>query len=427
MKKVFNIIAVIIFVLTSTNLKADTLIVSLKEAYTNNSKLNAERASVRATYQDKNLAISEFMPNITVSGYASEQDNTSDHGADSNFYPSEQSLLIEQKIFDGFGGVANYKKQKYEYKLSQIKLKKNEQETLLDAAEAHTDFILGRKKLNINRINVDLLERQVETDQARLERGEISLTDLAQSEASLAGAEAKLISAENELVTSTANFERIIGISPSENIKDFEKINFMLPQSLAEAIKISSDENPDIQIASTEYEISKQDVFIAGSEFSPSATLSYKIAEQDDFSASSEQRVQQTLKAEATWPLYAGSSNYFGLKKAKELRNRYNLLLEDEKKALKSNTANAWSNYQSSKSVLESVNLQVRAAEIANEGIIAEYESGSERTTLEVIQSSSVLLDSRIDLAIAEKNFLISQLNLLSSIGRLTARHLNLK
>jgi len=367
------------------------------------------------------------MPNITISGYASEQDNTSDHGADSNFYPSEQSLLIEQKIFDGFGGVANYKKQKYEYQLSQIKLKKTEQETLLDAAEAHTGFILGRKKLNINKINVDLLERQVETDQARLERGEISLTDLAQSEASLAGAEAKLISAENELVTSTANFERIIGISPSDNIKDFEKINFMLPQSLAEAIKISSDENLDVQIASTEYEISKQDVFIAGSEFSPSATLSYKIAEQDDFSASSEQRVQQTLKAEATWPLYVGSSNYFSLKKAKELRNRSNLLLDDEKKALKSNTANAWSNYQSLKSVLKSVNLQVRAAEIANEGIIAEYESGSDRTTLEVIQSSSVLLDSRIDLAVAEKNFLISQLNLLSSIGRLTARHLNLK
>jgi outer membrane protein len=87
-------------------LKADTLIISLKAAYTNNSKLNAERASVRATYQDTNLAISEFMPNITVSGYASEQDNTSDHGADSNFYPTEQSLLFEQKIFDGFGGVA---------------------------------------------------------------------------------------------------------------------------------------------------------------------------------------------------------------------------------------------------------------------------------------------------------------------------------
>ena len=114
MKKLFNIIIVIVFFLISTHLKADTLTISLKEAHTNNPKLNAERANVRATYQDKNLAISEFMPNITVSGYASEQDNTSDHGADSNFYPSEQSLLIEQKLFDGFGGVANYKKQKYE-------------------------------------------------------------------------------------------------------------------------------------------------------------------------------------------------------------------------------------------------------------------------------------------------------------------------
>ena len=138
-------------------------------------------------------------------------------------------------------------------------------------------------------------------------------------------------------------------------------------------------------------------------------------------------KTQQTLKAEASWPIYSGGSNYFGLKKAKELRNKYNLLLEDEKKTLNSITTNAWSNYQSSKSVLTAVNSQVRAAEIAYEGITSEYESGNDRTTLEVIQSSSVLLDSRISLATSERNFLISQLNLLSTVGRLTATHLNLK
>ena len=427
MKNLFKILFILVFFLISKNLKADTLFISLQEAYTNNPKLNAERANVRATYQEKNLAISEFMPSITISGYASEQDNTGDYIADSNFYPSEQSLLIEQKIFDGFGGVANYKKQKYEYISSEIKLKKVEQEILLSAAEAHADFILGKKKLNINNINVDLLERQVETDQTRLEKGEINLADLAQSEASLAGARAKLIAVENELITSKVNFEKIIGFTPSESTEDFLTIDFKLPKSLAEAIRISSNENPDIQIASLEYEISKQDVLIAGSAFSPSATLSYKIAEQDDFSSTIEKKTQQTLKAEASWPIYSGGSNYFGLKKAKELRNKYNLLLEDEKKTLNSITTNAWSNYQSSKSVLTAVNSQVRAAEIAYEGITSEYESGNDRTTLEVIQSSSVLLDSRISLATSERNFLISQLNLLSTVGRLTATHLNLK
>ena len=87
--------------------------------------------------------------------------------------------------------------------------------------------------------------------------------------------------------------------------------------------------------------------------------------------------------------------------------------------------ANAWSNYQSSQSVLDSINTQVKAAEIANEGITLEYESGNSRTTLEVIQSKANLLNSRISLATSERDFLISQFNLLSSIGHLTAQKLN--
>ena len=90
--------------------------------------------------------------------------------------------------------------------------------------------------------------------------------------------------------------------------------------------------------------------------------------------------------------------------------------------------ANAWSNYQSSKSVLDSIRSQVKAAEIANEGITLEYESsGSSRTTLEVIQSRTILLNSRINLASSERNFLISQFKLLAAVGRLTAKQLNLK
>ena len=166
---------------------------------------------------------------------------------------------------------------------------------------------------------------------------------------------------------------------------------------------------------------------IASSNRYPSATLSYKIAEQEDLSATVKDRTQQTVTATATWPLFTGGSNIFNLRKAKELRNQKELLYQDSKKQNETNVAKAWSSYLSSESVLDSIRSQVKAAEIANEGITQEYESGSSRTTLEVIQSRTILLNSRINLATSEKNFLISQFNLLLAVGRLTAQQLNLK
>ncbi len=421
LKKIFFPIIFLFYVNVS---HADTLIDSLRSAYLNNPKLNAERASMRASKEEQREAISDFLPNVTISGYVSEQDNTK--GSVSNFKPSEQSIKIEQKIFQGFGGVANLKKKKYGYSLAEFKLKKIEQEILLLAAKAHADLLLSKKKVNINLKNVDLLERQVETDQNRLEKGEINLTDLAQSESSLSGARAQLIAAQNDLITSKANFEKIVGKKPSNNLQEIKELNLFLPKSLASAYDISILENPDLQIAIIEYEQSKLDVTIAGSDLSPSATISYKIAEQEDLSSTVQDRTQQTLTATATWPLFSGGSNIFNLKKTQELRNQKELLLQDSKKVVETEVANAWSSYQSSKSVLDSIRSQVTAAEIANEGITIEYESGNNRTTLEVIQSRTILLNSRIDLASSERNFFVSQFNLLSSIGRLTAGQLNL-
>ena len=89
--------------------------------------------------------------------------------------------------------------------------------------------------------------------------------------------------------------------------------------------------------------------------------------------------------------------------------------------------ASAWSNYQSNQSLLSSVNAQVNAAEIANEGIVAEYNSGSDRTTLEVIQSNSLLLDAQISLTDSTRNYILSQFNLLKALGLLSSGYLKIK
>ena len=138
-------------------------------------------------------------------------------------------------------------------------------------------------------------------------------------------------------------------------------------------------------------------------------------------------REKDTLKATVTWPFYSGGKNLAALNKSSSLETRSRLLLDSVTKQNQTNVASAWSNYQSNKSLLNSVQAQVRAAEIANEGITAEYNSGAGRTTLEVIQSNSLLLNAQISLANSERNFILSQFNLLKSIGLLHSEYLKIK
>jgi len=289
----------------------------------------------------------------------------------------------------------------------------------------YLDFILSNKKNLIYKKNLDLLERQVETDKARLEKGEISLADLAQSEASYSEAQANLISAENELITSISNFRKVIGIKPT-NIEDNINLDLNIPNNLAEAIKTSKNQNPDLKISELELKIAEKDVKISKSNLSPSAVLSYELSESDDLSATVQDRKQQTLKATATWPIYSGGKNISSLKKNRKIKGQKELLLKNSLEETKSDVSQTWSYYQSSKGVFRSTESQLKAAEIAHDGIASEYELGKDRTTLDVIQSLRILLNARIDLANAERNLLLSRISILSAVGNLTAKYLNL-
>jgi len=412
---------------------ATTLIQALSKAYKDNSKLNAERENLEISKEEINEAKSDFLPSVTISGYVSNENTTkltNRSGADvqsTDVEPSQESILIEQTLFQGLGGVANLKKSNIGLELSKSRLKKAEQEILFEAIEAYTNLIINKKKVGINILNVNLIERQVENDKNRLERSEINLTDLAQSEASLAGANAKLIETQNQLITSKLNYEKTIGIINNyEDLRETYVFNYELPRSLASANQIAKKENPDLNIAILELKLSQQDVLIAQSELSPSASLSYKITQTDDTSSSYDETDKEILKAEASWPIFSGGKNIASLKKSKSFRQQKQLLLEDSKKSNKALVANAWSNFQSSKSFLTAIRSQVNAAEIANEGITIEYESGSGRSTLDVIQSNSILLDAKINLVNSKRDFLLSQFKLLASIGRLTGSYLGL-
>ena len=132
------------------------------------------------------------------------------------------------------------------------------------------------------------------------------------------------------------------------------------------------------------------------------------------------------LKATVSWPFFTGGKTQSKINKQSNLTTRKRLLLDHAVRTNETNVASAWSSLESSKSFLNSVKVQVRAAQIANEGIAAEYERGS-RTTLDVIQSNSLLLSAQLSQVNSERNYLMAQYNLLKAVGLLNSQYLKLK
>ncbi len=422
--KFFLIFLIIIFKLN--NVLAQDLLFFLDSAYKNNPQLKAERENLKAKKENINISRSEFLPSISLSGSiessqsTNRTDNTGAGLSDTNQDKETQTILVEQKIFQGFEGYNSLKKSQLEFNRTNFVLKNAEQETIYNAADSYFDLIYKTKNKKFNLANVDLFEQQVESDSIRMQKGEITLTDLAQSESSLAGARANLISAETELLTTKSNFERITRASAPDEIK--EEFNYIidLPSSLSEALKISEKNSPKILIAKLDYQISEKNLSIEKAQLSPSASINYSKSKTNEFSSTIDENDEEALKATVSWPIIKGGKNYSSIKKSKFEKKQSKLILQDVINEVTTDTANAWSVYQSAQSVLNSTLAQVKAAEIANEGITLEYDSSNTRTTLEVIQSRSLLLNAKIANAKAERDFIVSKFKLSMVIGKLS-------
>ena len=421
---------IIIFLFFSfSHLQArDNLIFYIEKALENNLQLNAERKNFESAKQDKNISRGEFLPSITLSGdqtSTTSTNRTNQSGsslADSNSDTESKKISIDQKLFSGFKGLNTFKKTELETQKANLSLKKVEQQTILDTTSSYFDLIFKSKNQKFNLSNVNLFQRQVDSDSARLQKGEITLTDLAQSESSLAGAKANLIKAKTELLSSKKIFERVTREkTPAlENLSD--KVFLILPNSFEESLEIANSNNVDLLISNLDYEISVKELNIERARLSPSASLNYSKSENNDFSSTIDDTDQETVKATITWPIIKGGENISSIKKSSYNKQRYQLILEDTKNKINTEISNAWSKYQSSKSVLEATKAQLKAAEIANEGITLEYDSGNTRTTLELIQSRSLLLDARIAFAKSERDFVVSQFELAKQLGSLSIK-----
>ena len=411
-----------------------TLKEALKQTFDNNLELQAERKNLEIQKEVINMSRSDLLPTLTLSGtknFEETNELTNQSGGDASITDTDtmtSSIKLEQTLLDGSGRKTEYEKSKLGLNLTEAKLVKKEQEIFLRAIEAYTGLILAYEKLNINEENVNLLQRQFELDNARLSRGQITASDLAQSQSSLAGAQARYIEAQNNIVTSKLNYENVIGvIAAKENLKKIYNANVSIPKNLSEAKKISLQKSPELIIAEIEYGQSELDVKIARSDLSPTAKISLERTYTEDLSATYDEREKDVLQATVTWPFQFGGKDRSTVSKNLQAKGMKRLLLENAQRNNTQSVTSAWSTLQSSRSFLQAVQSQVKAAEIATEGISFEYESGSGRSTFDVLQSRSNLINAKINLAEAERSYLLAQYKVLKSVGLLNSEYLNLK
>ena len=430
MKNIF--ILSFIFICLSSKGYSTTLYEALKQTYNDNTQLNAERENFKASEEDINISKAEYKPSLTLSGSKSiEETNklTNQSGGDTTINdvdPFTTSIKLEQTLLDFDRGIS-HERNIIGLDLARAKLIKKEQDIFYEAIEAYTQLILARETLDINNSNLDLLSRQVENDKIRLDRGQITITDLSQSESSFAGAQAQFIEAKNDLLISKLTYENIIGkIKDPNSLQKKSSAIVNIPESLNDAISISKRKNPDILIAKFELNQTEKNLESSKADLIPTASLSLERSYSDDLSSTIDEREKDTLTTTLSWPFYSGGKKRSTINKNANLTSRKRLLLDDTIQTNETNVTSAWASLESSKSFLDSVKVQVKAAKIANEGIVAEYERGS-RTTLDVIQSNALLLTAQISLASSERNYLLSQYDLLKAVGLLNSEYLKLK
>ena len=430
MKKILILVSLTLF--NFSNTFAVTLYDALNQTYQNNTQLNAERENLKASEEDINISKSDYKPSLTISGSKSKEDTnklTNQSGGSSTINdvdPFTTSIKLEQTVLD-FGRGLVLEKSISGLDLAKAKLIKKEQDILHSAIDTYANLILTREKLDINKKNLNLLNRQFENDKIRLDRGQITITDLAQSESSLAGAQAQFTQAKSDLLIAKLTYENIIGnISDPSQLKKNLNAIVSIPMTLTEAIDLSKQNNPDIKIAKFDLAQFEKDLEISKSDLKPTASLSLERSYADDVSSTVDEREKDILKATVSWPFYSGGKTRSIINKNSNLTTRKRLLLDDAIRTNETHVASAWSSLESSESFLNSVKAQVRAAQIANDGIAAEYQRGS-RTTLDVIQSNALLLSAQISLASSEKNYLMAQYNLLKAVGLLNSQYLKLK
>jgi outer membrane protein len=415
---------------------ADTMEAALVRAYQNNPQLNSQRASVRFTDENVPQALSGYRPRVAITGSAGFQYTdtnstqggsptaivrTEIHGANP---PRSVGATISQTLFNGQQTANKTRVAESQVSGAREALRVLEQTVLLSAATIYMDYLRDSAIVEVQRSNTRVLEQTLKQTKDRFNVGEVTRTDVAQSEAQLAAGKTQQLTAESNLTTTRSNFRRIIGNEP-EQLAPGSPVDRFLPGALPGAIELGLTENPNVTAAMFGIDVNFLQVKVNEGALLPTVTLLTSVQQSYEQTMTNYRAFGASVIGQLTVPVYQGGAEYSLIRQSKETLAQQRLVLEQTRDQIRANVVTAWGQLVAGRAQVSSAQSQVSASEIALNGVREEAKAG-QRTTLDVLNAQQALVNARVALVTAQHDRVVASYAVLNAVGRLSPQVLNL-
>lgn len=409
---------------------AQTLEQALAQAYSTNPTLAAQQARLRAVDESVPQALAGYRPTARVTLGVTRSASNSDYGVNQSTGAETNAKAItgsvSQPLFDATV-TPSVRRAENLVQAQRASLLSTEQSVLLNAATAYLDVVQNQAVLALTINNEQVLKRQLDAAQDRFRVGEYTRTDVSQSQSRLASAVAQRVQAEGNLQASRATYQRMMGALPGE--LKAPKPRFKLPRNLDELVELARSNNPAVLSASYNEAAQRHTVDQQYGRLLPSANLTASASRTYDPGRSSgidlDRTDSLTLQAQVVIPLYQAGLPEALVREAKQTANQYRIQIEENQRQVTESAVSAWQSLQTARASIESYQAQITASRIALDGVRQEAQVGS-RTVLDVLDQEQELLNARVNLVRSQRSEMVAAFTVLSAVGQLTARQLNL-
>lgn len=405
--------------------QAASLSDALIASYKNNPSLKAERSNLKATDENASQAFSGFLP---TASFTKERGRESGHFGtrpEAATLTDNETFQLSQPLFKGGETISQVHRANNLIKAARYTLQLREQQVLLDAVTAYMDVVRDEKVLKISKNNEEVLQKHLQATQERFELGEVTRTDVAQSEARLSRATSDRILAEGQLEASRATYKRVIlenpvAVSSPKNIPD-------VPNNLDKVLSVAFKQSPALLKSTFDEKTAKNEVGIFTARLLPDASLNVTSRrDAGGISFAGSELDSDAVTVRVTVPLYQSGAEYSRIRQAKQTESARRYDVDNTRNTVRENAIRAWQQLQVTNATIKSSESTVRAAKVALDGVQQEADVGS-RTTLDVLDAEQELFVAKTDLVRAKHNQVVATYSLLGAMGQLTASSLGLK
>ncbi len=402
-----------------------TLIDSLVTTYENNPTIKAQRKQLASVDEQMPQALSGFLPTATFDYSRGRQRTEYNNGAPESLDTKNSQLTVTEPLFRGFRTWNSVTRAENLIESARADLKDTEQRILLDGVTAYMNVVRDRAVLELSKNNEDVLKQQLQGSNDRFEVGEITRTDVAQSESRLSRATADRIQAEGTLTASVSNYKRIVGVAPGELQPPAAVPE--LPATLEAAIEEGLKNNPVVISIGKRSEAAEDDTNIQIGTLLPEVNLQGTISEQEGTGLLGDNTFEENaVTVNARIPLYQSGAEYSRVREAKQIESQRRYQFRDQQDRVSDAVTKAWEDVRTSESTIKAQQDAIRAAAIALDGVRQEQLYGA-RTILDVLDAEQEQFVAKVNLVRAQRDYWVSIHNLLATTGHLTLDDLGVK